>query len=693
MDWNDAGIPILQPRAWAGTVTVFGSAYLMGAAFLPSARIRPGIDRFLLRLACGLALLPVLVLGVGQIPGLLLRFPWWIAGIAGGVLLVVQFRAGVRELIPAGPPYLVTRSAEERIDLVLMGAGWFAVILTLGMMLGPAFSPPINYDVLEYHLGVIPQYFETGRIEPIPHVFYSAQPIATEMLYALGAAVERTPWGLSSGPIYWGLFIVAIALLARILARIELPRVLIPWVLLVLLAHPIIFRLELDRLTDLTGAVFLMGGLLALLVHKQDEESFYPIRAAAIMGIAAGGAISSKWTNAGTVAVPLGIALGAVLLSSPSRRRAMFPIGGFIAGAVLILIPWMLWIWRETGNPIAPFGAQFFPSPAWSADRQAFLIDTHGPLSFFSGNYWTNLVRRLSSLSLGPPLVGVALIAGLVSAFPSIRERSRRSIHAWIVPLSLLLGILVSFLLWGRLRFAAERFLAPAFAASCVLAAYSMAHLSRTYGRRAHLASVVILAGLAFFYWPAQLSAMRQLGYWEVAAGSVSARQFLRQPQILGPTADLFEAANNLPQGSRILSISEARRYYFRGRITLASVFDRNPIRDLFSGGEVTAESLRSELLRLGYTHLLVNEFEMARLLSFHPPPILMNDAGFMKLRAADDKAALAEQFAGYAEFGVEPLNANEREVYRSFLRASRAKASFIWPNRATYPAMWIAPL
>ena len=57
-------------------------------------------------------------------------------------------------------------------------------------LLGPALSPPLNYDTLEYHLGVIPHYFQEGIVAPIPHVFYSAQPLGTEMLYTLAAVLD-----------------------------------------------------------------------------------------------------------------------------------------------------------------------------------------------------------------------------------------------------------------------------------------------------------------------------------------------------------------------------------------------------------------------------------------------------------------------------------------------------------------------
>ncbi|MCH8333337.1 hypothetical protein IIC65_05340 [Candidatus Sumerlaeota bacterium] len=182
------------------------------------------------------------------------------------------------------------------------------------------------------------------------------------------------------------------------------------------------------------------------------------------------------------------------------------------------------------------------------------------------------------------------------------------------------------------------------------------------------------------------------LAYWTYASGRSSTSSFVRLG--LGGTVEMFERANALPGDARILAIAEARRYYFRRPITLSSVFDFSPIGSAI-GAAREGSSIRDQLLSRGYTHLLVNEYEMARLLDFHPPPILLEDAEFMELREGgrSNYAVLAERYQGYGEFGTQALGARERRIYLEFLQSMREEAVFFPHERAGYPALWIAEL
>lgn len=263
--------------------------------------------------------------------------------------------------------------------------------------------------------------------------------------------------------------------------------------------------------------------------------------------------------------------------------------------------------------------------------------------------------------------------------------------------LALAAGIALAFLLWGRLRQAESRFLAPVIAAELLLLGLVLARAARLgAGENLRTALAVGLAVLALVYWPFNLGAIKDFGYWRHALGRVSTRAFLNQG--LGATTELFDAANALPEGSSILAIGEARRFYFRRPVALSSVFDRPPIREHLSA-DATPETIREKLRAAGFTHLLVNEIECARLLDFHPPPILINDEAFTRARRdlapapADRRALFAEKYSGYAEFGPEPLTDAERAAYNAFLKSMRERASFQLMGARPHPAMWIAPL
>lgn len=736
MEFDSSAIPILGLRSWWSAIGVFGAAYLLGTPPTRRLSFSGFVDATLIRIAAGLSILPVVVLMLGQAPSAVFRFPWALPALAGIALWIFHFLRARKEGASSAPRQPVAPSPnriepgqgappESPITKLLGAVGWLAVAFTLLLLLGPAFSPPLNYDTLEYHLGVIPHYFETGAITPIPHVFYSAQPLATEMLYTLSAVLEGSPWAQGPKVLQWGLVVLAALLITRLFIAVGTPKSIVPWLALVFLSHPIIVKLELDCLTDLTGVVFMLAGLLVVFSDPCRDESQPPPKSAALLiGLLAGGAISTKWTNAGTSALILTVVAFVSMIRMP-RRRPLAQVGGapegetprqpeppskvlmnsaalYLLGVASIMVPWMAWLGWRAGNPIAPFGAGLFPTENWSPVRLEFLLQTHGPLSPLSGEYWRNLIGRLRSPTLGPELLLASTAVWVFIVFVERRRSAlgRKSVdaptsrgdlvRAGTMVGALLTGAAIAALLWGRLQFAADRFLAPVVTAELIVLGISLAALGRRTTATATSLWIGLLALGAFLFWLTLYYRTTGIPFPPRAAGRINHEEFLRGG--LGDTVDLLTAANELGPESRTLAIGEARRYYFKHPITLASVFDRNPIAD-FVTEDSTPDSIRRALAEAGYTHLLVNEFEMARLLDFHPPLRLLSDPAFVRLRTNKDYGGLAAEFWGHAEFGPEPLSETRRENYGEFLRAMRTKASFLRSGRDPYPAFWIAPL
>lgn len=746
--------PVLNPHAWLGAVGALGLAALLGYAFLPRLRAWRWGDALLLRLTAGLPLAALAVLGVGQVSGLVLRFPWLgLAGVGWGLVLadgILRLRRRPREretLATSGRP---RRSGLGKARFWTILVGWEVLILVLLYLLAPALCPPINYDVMEYHLGIVPHIFEVGRVQPIPHVFYSAQPIATELLYTLSALIEGTPQGHAPGLLHWFLILLATLLIVRSLRLARVPALWRPWLLLILLVHPGIVVLEVDRMTDWMGLLMLAGGTWIYLRgrypcrQQPDRQQLggtpekvvtRPLRMAALMGIYAGGGLSAKWTHAGTVFLPLlllAFSLGAGMLgrdqslpemATPRRRlgRGLWAAAACLGVGGLLWLPWGVWLWVVRGNPFAPFAARLFPTAAWPPSRQQFLLATHGPLGFAQAEYWTNLAARLGWRLSGLPLIALALV-GVVALALMMAARPRKALPALAVsgaPRSLAAarsdsalifwlsgGMLVSVLLWGQLRDAASRFLAPAMMTAILVLPLLLALGIRRFGRaltiharagvRLAVAFLLVLAALAGLFHPEVPFMNKSLNgiYLSYATGQTDETGFWRP--ILEMTTDLFAAANKLPPGSRILAINEARRYPFTRPITLASVFDESPLRPALTGAP-DGQTIRRRLVGAGYTHLLVNEFEQNRILFMHTPQELLEDRGLRLLLDKDSPRAsrlLAEHYWGYTEFSGHPLSPPERQAYGQFLSLMRARALWDnhWPSQ-TAPAMWIAPL
>ena len=753
--WNETA-PILRLSAWWAALAVPGLALLLGSlltgALRPATALtRAFADRWLLRLALGLALLPPLVLIAGQFPRLVFRLPWSLPAAAGWLLLLADAirctRATRRFRNPApAPPLSPSTSPLPPVPFApwLDRAAWLLVALWLLAILGPAFSPPSNYDVLEYHLGYTTHVFATGLARPIPHVFYTAQPIATEHLYLLAAAVERTPWGYAPGALHWLLILAATLFVARAARALRLPPAVAPLLWLALLLHPTFLKLQFDRKTDFTGVLFLAAATWLWSTARSHPPSppdpahtpssspvsnfGFRISNFLTLGVLAAAALSAKWTHAGTVVLPVALmaldlaTLPATQSQIPNLKsrisNLLIPAAAFLALFALVFAPWPLWLWFVAGNPVAPFAASLFPTPAWGPDQLDFLLATHGAVSPLSPAYWSNLASRLF-LHLDPigfPLLALGLLAApLAVVFTPPRGPSspRRE------PLLVLAALVLSILLWGQLLRAADRFLAPTFLlAILALALAARAILARLPARLPRapltLAVLAILAALpAAVSAPVPVTAVLGLKpaeypfrYWPHALGRYSRMAY--SWDAIGLVAPLCRAANALPPGSRLLAVNAAQRYHFAHPIALASVFDRHPIRphlaaatlgrqSLGEGG--SAPDLIARLRAAGFTHLLVNEYEQIRLLFMHTPPALAGDQGLQRLLAlppSDPTRApqLIATYSAYTEFASDPLTPPERQTYLNLLATLRPQATYFDATPPTNtPALWIAPL
>lgn len=707
LNFQSLSPPVFDPHAWAGAWAVLALAWLIGRALFWRAPLAGWGANALLRLMAGVAALPAVVLVAGQFEGALFSgAPGWLA-LAAGVGFGAEAVAGAhRALKDPGQgsggeicdadsglwPYLAHWAA--------LG-GWIALACWWLLLLGPLFCPPLNYDVLEYHLGIVPNVFELGRVAPVPHVFYTAQPIGMEMLYTLAAAVEGTAWGWAPGALQWLLAGLGTLLIERALAGFRVPAAARPVAVLFFLTLPVPFKLQLGCMTDWFGVVLLAGGVWGFQQFSALERPASRWGGLVFLGMVTGGAMGSKWTHAGTVAGPLFL-FAAVLAweAAPQARR----LPATLKGAVLCLCvslmvwgPWPVWLRSVAGNPFAPFMAGAFPAPEWGAERLAFLMATHEPLRPWQGLYWTNLLARLT---VAPPRAWLAL-AGIAAGpvvFMILRGETvlrRRAGAAWA-------GLAAALLLWGQLHHAADRFLAPVLFLALLLIAMPMAALAPRLDRAAPelknrlrlgalacWAALVLVAGMG---WRQAAPVFSAIPWHAHAFGKITADAFLENEFTLGPaTAGLFKAANALPADAHILAINEARRYPFRRRVTLASVFDRNPIEDAVHGAK-TSEEIRARLVEAGYTHLLVNDWEMVRILRMHTPARLTGDPAFESVR--DDDRALMERYWGYTAFSGGLINGYERDNYDTFLQTllKGANWSLAGPSPRR-PAMWIAPL
>ena len=70
-----------------------------------------------------------------------------------------------------------------------------AILLALFLFeLSLCFLPPLDYDVVEYHLGAPAEYIRNGSMRFLPHNVYASFPANVEMLYLLALRIGGLPF-------------------------------------------------------------------------------------------------------------------------------------------------------------------------------------------------------------------------------------------------------------------------------------------------------------------------------------------------------------------------------------------------------------------------------------------------------------------------------------------------------------------
>lgn len=252
--------------------------------------------------------------------------------------------------------HLRTREPEAPTPRVF----WLVVALPLAFFyaLRAAF-PDMSWDPLDYRLvngdrGLRGWPFVDGDFFP------SRFPFNPSPDMALGIA--RVLLGYRLGTV--------LNLLALLWAGAALERLLRPhvaraeWragvVLLVLLSEQLLFEIATYMVDLLALPLLLEATRLAL---RDVDERAARRRAFVRLGIYLGASVAFKLSNF-AFAVPLFL-LAAWRLGVVGRRLDWAAVGNALGAAALPLVPYTLYIYRETGNPVFPLYNDLFRSPYW----------------------------------------------------------------------------------------------------------------------------------------------------------------------------------------------------------------------------------------------------------------------------------------------------------------------------------------
>jgi hypothetical protein len=508
------------------------------------------------------------------------------------------------------------------------GAGWcwrplIPIAVPAVLLLPVALAPPFFYDALVYHLALPWQALLEGRIAAHPENVFAAFPPLAQLIYAgpLAAGLDRVP-----ALLHLGSFVAAGAAVAALARRLGAAAPLAAAAGAILPLIPAVVLVP--GLPAAEGwAVSAVVAALALVVGPQGGKRARDRAVAPLAGFLAGSACAARLQGIPWAAIVL-----LILLARPAGGRVPGPragarlrrAGAALAGALLGSAPWWLKNLLLLRDPLAPLGWQREGMETlWGAAR------TQMHLAHGAGD----LLRAMGTVLL--PHLGYVLPLALAAILALLRDGRRDS---WWLGGAVLAGALS----WGATG-TLERFLAPTLALLLALAAAA----GRTrFG--AWAASLVLAVAAAFGCF----STLRELGRWGGPGLALDREPAVLDRMVVNNPLPAFGAAGELPAGSKVLFVGEARGYSFPHRFVAPSQHDVSPLREPIEKLPA-ANDVRDWLVAQGYTHLLVNRAELARLAGNYPVVPWTTPAGRARFQELLDR------------LGAPVVKAGETAVFR----------------------------
>jgi len=494
---------------------------------------------------------------------------------------------------------LLSRLASDRsgpeIKVSLFTAFIVALIaIAIFMNWVSAFLPPLDYDVVEYHLAAPKRYIETGRISFLPGNVYSNFPFLMEMLFIFPMRGLTRVSGEMQPAEFWSASYYAniVGLLMGVLAMLLLWRMGNKFfgkpvgaiAACLFYITPGISEVSIKAYVENGWIFFTLLSLFAFLSFAAGErEKKWLILAGSSAGFAAG----CKYPALLLLWVPLLFFLIIEGRLKTTLGHSLKQCSLFILVAVLLFSPWLIKNSVMTGNPTYPLLYKVFGGKDWNEQKNARWQRAHSPGS----RDIKAMAERFYAFFVKSPKVSLPLFVFVPLA---LLWRKRKGTLIWLFAF-----FAAHSLLWLLFTHRIDRFMLPATPALAVISAVGVC--SAGSGLKNSILRGTLLLLLLLTLFQIALS----LPLTEAASSDVSRPQEgLRKYLPFYPAIEFLEG---LPADEKVLSVGEARSFYFRPNVITRTVFDECPLPDL------PPENVKRYLKENGIRYLLVNWNEIAR--------------------------------------------------------------------------------
>lgn len=507
--------------------------------------------------------------------------------------------------------------------LVPVGVVALGVVYVLGGLM-----PPIEFDVLEYHLQGPKEFYQAGRISFVPHNVYLNMPLAAEMQ----SLAMMTMCGGDMGWWYGGLagksIIALISLLSACLVGSFIAQHFnrpAGWAAAgLLLAAPGNIHVASCGLIDGVLGAYLLASVICLnasLRSSKEQPSDFP-RWSFLAMFFASSAAACKYTGLIMVVLPCLVCLALVLVRMRNKQVVLSTLVGSLVALSVTVGPWYVKNWVGTGNPVYPLANSVFGRGNLSDDQIARWNLAHQtPVNSEGSRYNVDSLQQAStqllvkSSFLPVTLIPLALVGFGVAliSIVELRRNSRQStasIAFWIVRHPAFLAMcawLWCVLVWYMFTHRIDRFWLPTVSLAALFAGMAVHWFNTNAFQSIAATSVLLSLGYGGLM---SLSNAYSDSRWFISYQSL--RQDVGSEEFPGRLPATIGWINqNLDMKAKILLIGQAQAYRFERSILYATCFNSPPGEDPLSRG--TVEEQIGWLKEHRITHVLIQWTEIDR--------------------------------------------------------------------------------
>lgn len=541
------------------------------------------IERLYFSAIIGTGILSMIMLLIGILGGL---YPIVASIIAlSGLTLFAVLERPKRILVPS-------LSATTIILLSLCGLSLFLMLVV------SAWMPPIDWDVLAYHFALPKLYIEAHRIIYVPYIVHSNWPMNVEMLFTwtflLGDEL------LAQTVTWW--FVVGISIGVMIIGRKLFQHTPTLLLALIVLYTPIVIRLSGTGMIDLGVAFFSTAALVAYCYYHQEKQIGWLVLLAISSGFAAGCKLPG-------VLIPLLFGFLIItdnILVLKQKKDHFFLLGGV---SFLLVLPWYLRSYVNTGNPVWPFLYNLFGGRNWDVLGDYYHTNSLNTIwSVVLPSSWQGVLQSFYYLFFRPSELGgfwgfgqpllFLVLCGFILAMIFYRRTP-------FIILQIILFSISYYLIWFFVLGRQNRFLIGVLPMFVVLSTFAIDKLLEIIPIKGRIWAILLLSLGILYYSPltnnSLLATARQ--HLRIMFNNSMRHDWLSQK--ITPLYAFEWMNENLPSDSNVLLLPYENRGYYLNRHYIWG----NPISQRLIQFEKfhTSTELAEKLHSLGVTYVLEN--------------------------------------------------------------------------------------